>query len=293
VTGGRTLRVLVTGCGGGLGRALALRLAGAGHEVLAGIRDDASGMELARHGAMPVPLDVCDDASVAAAVARAEALGGLDAVVNNAGVEVRGPLEETAVEDFRWQFEVNVLGAFRVTKAVLPGMRRRGRGRLVFVSSLVGGAARPFLGAYSAGKFALEGMAEALRAEVAAFGIGVVVLRPGRFPSGLGASGRPPADPAEGAPYAEGSAGYAAALSRLEPPGYAPTASAMARAVAEAVTGPAPGFRRPVGADAERTAALRGERPYEEFERDFHHVLGLDRPRGVPSLEETDGDRAH
>jgi NAD(P)-dependent dehydrogenase (short-subunit alcohol dehydrogenase family) len=171
-------RVFVTGAARGIGRATTLRLAAAGWDVIAGVRQEADGDELmsANPGpVMTVPLDVTDEAQVAA-LDRALP-DQLDAVVNNAGVVVGGPVEAIPPAELRRQLEVNVVGQAAVTQALLPRLRAS-RGRIVFVSSLSGRVATPLTGAYSASKFALEGMADAMRMELAPWGIKVVLVEP-------------------------------------------------------------------------------------------------------------------
>jgi PPOX class probable F420-dependent enzyme len=274
-----TTRVLVTGCSSGLGRRCAGDLAGRGLTVFAGMRDvrRADGLGGPRPGGGVVhvlPLDVCDDASVDGALARAQQLaGGVDAVVCNAGVEVRGPLEHTDPDDLRWVLETNVVGAHRVVRAVLPAMRAAGAGRVVFISSVVGLAARPLLGAYSASKFAVEGLAEALALETGPFGIQVCLVEPGRFPSRLGDNARIAGDAhRDSTGYARIHAAAAQASARLEPAGYRPDPDAVAEAVHDAVTRPDPPLRIPVGVDATSTADLVGGRRIDAYARLFHPV---------------------
>src|SRR3954470_2564491 len=169
--------VLVTGAARGIGRATALRLAGAGWDVLAGVRNPADGdaLRAASDRITPVTLDVTDADHLAA-------LDGalpdrLDAVVNNAGIVVSGPVEAVPLDEVRRQLEVNVVGQVGVTQAALPRLRAS-RGRVVFVSSLSGRVSTPMTGAYNASKFALEGLADALRMEVRPWGIKVVLIEP-------------------------------------------------------------------------------------------------------------------
>ena len=176
--GRRMPSVLVTGAARGIGRATVLRLAGAGWDVVAGVRRAADGEALtATAGAAgritPLQLDVSDAGQVAA-------LDGalpqrLDAVVNNAGVVVSGPIEAVPPAELRRQLDVNVVGQVAVTQAVLPRLRAA-RGRVVFVSSLSGRVSTPMTGAYSASKFALEAVADALRMELRPWGVRVVLV---------------------------------------------------------------------------------------------------------------------
>ncbi len=170
--------VLVTGATRGIGRATAIRLAEHGWNVFAGVRRAQDGEELtgAQPGRIsPVVVDVTDAEQVAALE---QALPpDLDALVNNAGIVVGGPLEAVPLSELRRQLEVNVVGQVAVTQALLPRLRRT-RGRVVFVSSLSGRVSTPLTGPYNASKFALEAVADALRMEVAPWGIRVAVVEP-------------------------------------------------------------------------------------------------------------------
>jgi len=168
--------VLITGTSSGIGRAVAEHLAAGGHRVVGTARrpDDAE-----RETIPTFPLDVRDDVSVAHLVARfSEEVGRVDVLVNNAGYGLAGPIEETTIEEARAQFETNFFGVVRMTRAVLPLMRKAGGGLIVNVGSMAGLIGLPFQGFYAAAKFALEGFTEALRLEVRPFGIRVVNVDP-------------------------------------------------------------------------------------------------------------------
>lgn len=170
--------VLVTGAARGIGRATVLWLATRGWDVIAGVRrpEDGDSLAEAQPGRVtPVTVDITDNDQVAALDASLPA--SLDAVVNNAGVVVAGPVETTPPDELRRQLEVNVVGQAAVTQAVLPRLRES-RGRVVFVSSLSGRVATPMFGPYNASKFALEGLADALRLELAPWAIRVVLIEP-------------------------------------------------------------------------------------------------------------------
>ena len=168
--------VLITGASRGIGHASAVWLAARGWDVLAGVRDPASAPTAAGAGTItPVRLDITDREQVGALEATLPA--HVDAVVNNAGIVVAGPVEAVGPDELRRQFEVNVIGQAAVTQAVLPRLRAA-RGRVVFVSSVSGRIATPMFGPYSASKFALEAMADALRMEVAPWGIRVALVEP-------------------------------------------------------------------------------------------------------------------
>lgn len=169
--------ILITGCSSGIGRATAARLLRAGHRVYATARRPEVLADLAAAGASTLPLDVTDEQSMVDAVA---AVGEPVAVlVNNAGYGEYGPVEEVALDRVRRQFETNVFGSARLAQLVLPGMRAAGRGRIVNVSSMGGRVTFPLGGYYHASKFAMEALSDVLRAEVAQFGVRVVLIEPG------------------------------------------------------------------------------------------------------------------
>ena len=176
--------VVVTGASSGIGRATALRLAAAGYRVFAGVRrdQDADRLLADAHGeVVPVRLDVTDSGQVAAVADRVatELSGtGLHGVVNNAGATLLGPWERVRLAELRRLLEVNVVGQVAMIQAFLP-LLRRGRGRVVNIGSMGGRVAGPIFGPYAATKFALEGASDALRREVRAQGVRVVVVEPG------------------------------------------------------------------------------------------------------------------
>ena len=170
--------VLITGARQGIGWAASERLADAGWEVYAGVRDEASMKRIADSNARitPVQLDITDPAHIAALErVLPQKLG---AVVNNAAFALLGPIESLSLADLRSQFEVNLLGSVAVTQAVLPRLRAA-QGRIVFVSSTGGRSVVPMEGAYCSSKFAIEGVADALRVELRPWGVKVVVVEPG------------------------------------------------------------------------------------------------------------------
>jgi len=176
---------LITGVSSGLGRAFAIAALDAGHRVIGTVRRDndaKSFAALASDRACPLVLDVTDYDAIPAAVARAEQQAGpVDVLVNNAGYGHEGVLEESSIDDLQRQFAANVFGPVAMTKAVLPGMRERRRGRIVNVTSMGGFITMPGIAFYCGSKFALEGISEALGKEVAGFGIRVTALAPGQF----------------------------------------------------------------------------------------------------------------
>lgn len=248
--------VLVTGARTGIGRASALLLHARGHRVFGTSRHP--GRE-----AMPfrmLALDVTDDAGVEAAVATVlTEAGRIDALVNNAGLVFAGAAEDTAPDEARRVLDTNVVGALRMARAVLPAMRGQGRGVIVNVGSLAGRVGMPFQGLYSASKFALEGLTEALRIEVASFGVTVALLAPGDTATSVvdnRVSAVAARDPAS--PYRHR---FLATLARYEAEERAGIAAeAVAARIAALVEGRAHGPRHVVGPRAQRL--LVGIRPF-------------------------------
>ena len=179
--------VLITGCSTGIGRATALHLAKSGYTVFATARRVESIADLAGQGCTVLPLDVCDEASMRAAVAQVEsAAGAVGVLVNNAGYGSEGPVEEVPMEEVRRQFETNVFGLLRLTQLCLPGMRRQRWGRVVNLSSMGGRMTLPGGGVYHATKYAVEALSDAMRFEVGGFGVDVVVVEPGAIRTEFG-----------------------------------------------------------------------------------------------------------
>jgi len=251
------MRVLVTGCSSGVGRAAALALAARGHAVIATLRrpEDAAALAEAAAGRLEtLLLELSDAAAVRHAVAAVELAGPLDALVNNAGVPCFGAIEELAERRLRQAFEVNFFAAFRLCQAVAPAFRRRGRGVIVNVSSSLGRAALPLYGGYSAGKFALEALSEALHLELAPFGVAVRLLEPGLIATPFAA-----ARGAQQRAAAEGTA-YGALLSGPEPRDLGSLVSspeAVAAALVRMLEEPAGPFRVVVGEDSRRWIEAR------------------------------------
>lgn len=184
---------VVTGASSGIGAATAAALAAAGHPVALGARRTDRVEEVAaaiRDGggeAVALSLDVTDELSVAAfAVSAAAELGEIEVVVSNAGLVAPGVIHETDTDRFGREVDVNLLGAHRLVRALVPGMVARRRGDVVFVSSDVAVRARPFMAAYAAGKWGLEGMAHALQMELEGTGVRASIVRPGPTWSEMG-----------------------------------------------------------------------------------------------------------
>ena len=203
--------VLITGCSTGIGRATAERLAQAGHTVYATARRPESIEDLKESGCRTLALDVTSEESMSAAVAAVEeAEGGIGALVNNAGYSQNGAVETVPLADVRAQFETNVFGLLRMCQLVLPGMRRRGEGTIVNMSSMGGRLTLPGGGIYHATKHAVEAISDAMRFEVSGFGVHVVLIEPGIIRSSFGETAAGSVSAGDG-PYAEFNAAVAEA----------------------------------------------------------------------------------
>lgn len=172
--------ILVTGCSSGIGNACC-ELLSADNLVVGASRRTMQSDRWAY-----IPMDITDDASVKSGInVILSRYGRIDAVVHCAGASLAGPVEETTMSEARAQFETNYFGPIRILKAVLPVMRTQRAGKIVFIGSIGGLIGLPFQAHYSATKFALDGMIEALRNEVLPFGIFITVLHPGNFRTAL------------------------------------------------------------------------------------------------------------
>jgi NAD(P)-dependent dehydrogenase (short-subunit alcohol dehydrogenase family) len=244
---------LVTGASSGIGAACAARLAGAGWRVFAGVRRAGD----APAGTEEILLDVTDEDQVRAAAERIDELHGL---VNNAGIAIAIPLEFIPLEELRRQFEVNVVGQVAVTQAFLPHLRRS-RGRIVFIGSIAGQSALPFLGSYAASKHALEAVADTLRVELRPFGVDVALVQPGTIKTPIWTKSAALADGlANGAGaelaglYGERIAAFRKVAQRRGSKGA--SAEEVARAVEAALTAERPRTRKLVGLDAKVRAGI-------------------------------------
>ena len=171
---------LVTGASAGIGRATVERLLEEGYHVYAAARRVERMRDLEDLGAVALEMDVTREEDVVAGVERIDAeRGGVDVLVNNAGFGLYGAVEDIPLDDARYQFEVNLFGAARLTQLVLPRMRERGAGKIVNISSVGGKIYTPLGSWYYATKHALEGWSDALRWELKHFGIDVIIVEPG------------------------------------------------------------------------------------------------------------------
>ena len=256
--------VLVTGASSGIGEACALRLDRLGHRVFAGVRREADGERLraaASERLQPVLLDVTDAGQIEAAAKQVAAEpGGLQGLVNNAGIGKGGPVEYLPLEDWRTQLEVNVIGQVAVTKAMLPSIRD-GKGRVVFIGSIGGKSSTALTGPYNASKHAIEAIGESLRHELSPWGIWVAVVEPGAVKTPIWDKTREEADrlerdlPEEARDrYSRHIAAVRKALEMQARRGIDP--EQVAKAVEHALFAGRPRTRYPVGIDARLQTAM-------------------------------------
>ena len=246
-----TQRWLITGSSRGIGRALAQAVLDAGHRVIATARDPSQLKDLVdRYGdaVRAVALDVTDpEAADAAMRAAADAFGGLDVLVNNAGYGNLNSVEDTSLDDFRRQIETNLFGTIIMTKAAIPLMRRQRSGHIIQFSSVGGRLGAPGRAPYSAAKWGVEGFSEVLAQEMALVGVRVTIIEPGGFRTDFaGAS----TSLSEGRPEYDAVVGKAARMQR-EYDGRQPGDPARAaRAILEVAALDTPPLRLALGSDA-------------------------------------------
>jgi len=295
-TNGKSKTTLVTGGTDGLGRASAILLAERGYRVFAGSRNGerlAALAKFARERGLPlesVELDVTDDGSVNRAVSEIESKAGpVEVLVNNAGIVIAAAIEEIHIEDMQKQFDTNFLGVLRVTQRVLPEMRRRRWGRIVNMSSIAGKAVLPIMGPYSASKFALEAMSDALRLELSPFGIHVAIIEPGIIPTSIGANAMQLsanyANAAQSSPYGPI---YQAVQKHFEEGvrNASTTPEDCARVVLQAVQDTPPKTRYLVTPDAKMANRMKWLLPDRMFDNGVAKQLGLDKMRAAQEGEE-------
>ena len=267
--GGRN--VLITGASSGIGKATALFLAERGYTVIAtsrvASRLDVLHSEAGHRGAsvIGVELDINSEDSVAFTVPELiERHGAIDALVNNAGFGMWGPVQLLSDEELKSQFETNFFAAVRMMQAVLPAMIEQRRGAIVNISSVLGRIGTPFNGAYVSSKFALEGISESLKTEVQPFGVHVAMVEPGLFRTNF------PDNEIRGKAAGDESSAYSPYIQRqsenhdlFELLGGDPVR--VAKVVHKVIASPSPNFRNPVGIDARAgtlAARLLPERIY-------------------------------
>ncbi|WP_423464813.1 SDR family oxidoreductase [Promicromonospora sp. MS192] len=270
------MRVLVTGTSSGIGSAIAVRLAEHGHDVVAGARRVA---DIPSHPRIrPVELDVTDSAQLAAV---AENMGPLGGVVNNAGINIAGPLEHLSLDRFREQLETNLVGVVAVSQTFLPAIRA-GRGRIVMIGSASGFVATPLLGAYCASKFAVQAIADALRQELAPWELPVVMVNPGSFASHNRATTTAMMNAERAVMGESAERRYGRAMDALVQFNRSVEAASgnperVAAVVERALTARRPQPRYLVGADARLIIALKRLLPTRSMDAVLSRIMGLPR----------------
>ena len=258
--------VVITGAASGIGEACAARLASMGYTVFGTYLTQEEGETMraaARPNVVPLPLDITDERAISEAAGMiAEATGevGLAGLVNNAGIDIPGPLEFMPIESLRRQLDVNVIGQVAVTQAFLP-LLRKGRGRIVMIGSIDGLAVTPFQGAYGASKHALEAISDALRMELVPWGIQVSVVEPGDIATPIWEKSLAKADELlarlpEAAHDLYGPQMRAACATAVKMSGKASPPEIVVEAVVHALTARHPRTRYLVGLDARIRLAL-------------------------------------
>lgn len=257
--------VLVTGSSTGIGEACALHLDSLGFRVFAGVRREADADKLREKSSdrlRPLILDVTDQATIAASakIVEEESPSGLAGLVNNAGIVVAAPLEFVPMEDLRRQFEVNVIGQIAVTQAFVAHVRKA-RGRVVNIGSVGGLVSGPFIGPYSASKFAMEALTDALRIELKPWGIKVAIIEPGNIATPIWQKSLKAADDLRSRVSPESEELYGPEIEAMykysekqDSSGIPPIQ--VAKAVAHALTATKPRTRYLVGADAKIQARI-------------------------------------
>jgi NAD(P)-dependent dehydrogenase (short-subunit alcohol dehydrogenase family) len=258
--------VLVTGASRGIGLATTLAFARAGHRVAAGMRNPGQAPELGEIAAREKlhvsieTMDVDDDSSVNRAIERVvQDIGAIDVLVNNAGIERVGAVEDVSMDDFRSVMETNYFGAVRCIKAVVPSMRERRSGCIVNVTSISGRLSGSPMGPYAASKFALEALSECLAQEVKPFNVRVVVVEPGIVDTSMAARISTDSD---GSRYPNRNRMAALFRSSLQHP---TSPSLVAEKIFEIATGDVTQLRYPVGPDAAPFIAWRQGMSDEEW----------------------------
>lgn len=267
--------VLITGCSSGFGLLAALHFARNGDTVFATMRDTSKAGELERiRDAERLPiqvlhLDVLDESSIVKAVAAA---GRIDVLVNNAGFEIRSPIELADDDEVRRQFDTNVFGLLRVIRAVAPQMRERRSGAIVNVSSLAGVVAVPFAGLYSASKHAVEALSETLYYEMHPFNVRVAIVEPGAFQTSFDDNITRARRFTEDAPYYDLMERFEKSRGVLNT-GEPPDPNDVAKAIYEAAYTESPKLRYLVGADAQMIVGVRKATDFEGFEQAMRKTL--------------------
>jgi NAD(P)-dependent dehydrogenase (short-subunit alcohol dehydrogenase family) len=264
---------LVTGASAGIGEAAARSLVGAGFTVYGTSRRAVAGEE--RDDVVLLPLDVTDDESVASAVREVLGRSGrIDVLVNNAGLGVAGAAEESSIEQARALFDTNLFGSMRMTRAVMPHMRKQGRGRIINVSSVLGFMPAPFMALYAASKHAIEGYSESLDHEVREQGVRVLLVEPAYTKTSFDTNAIPADEPLP--VYARRREVLDVLMGEAIKAGDEP--SVVGEAIVAAATDSRPKLRYPAGPLAGRVSKLRRYAPSTVFDRQIRKNNQLNGP---------------
>jgi NAD(P)-dependent dehydrogenase (short-subunit alcohol dehydrogenase family) len=282
---------IVTGASTGIGRATALLLDAQGYRVFAGVRKDDDARELSKDGSdrlTPVMVDVTDEAQIESAreqVAAAVGDQGLVGLVNNAGVGGGGPIEFMPLDELRRTLEINLIGQVAVTQAFLP-LIRSGRGTIVFIASIGGRVASPFMSPYNTSKFAIEALGESLRHELRPWGIEVAVVEPGSIDTQIWSKGNDQAREQLDEMTEDARRLYGRQLDRFvevinETASRGIPPEKVAEVVHRAIASENPKHRYLVGTDAKIGARLKGTLPDRTFSKLAARQMKM--PTDVPS----------
>jgi NAD(P)-dependent dehydrogenase (short-subunit alcohol dehydrogenase family) len=270
----------ITGASSGLGYALGERVLQSGDRCVLAARSIARMNALAERfpgTALAVELDVTQAGQRVAAVQAAEAqFGAIDVLVNNAGIDFVGAIEEQREQDYRAQFEVNFFAAVAMIRLVLPGMRRRRCGNIVNISSMDGIASLPANAYYSASKFALEGLTEALWQEIEPIGLRAVLVEPGSFRTGIEQRTRPSGEPIDA--YETTSGAFRKLVTTASPDLFPGDPDRAAEAIYEVVVSGSPRHWVILGSDAQRRIGAKLERLRAEFDAGKDMAFSTDFP---------------
>lgn len=261
---------LVTGASSGMGKAFAKALLAEGMTVYAAARRIEQMADLASLGAVPLKMDITHEDEVQAAVQRIEQEhGGVDVLINNAGFGMYGAIEETTIDDARYQFEVNLFGMARLTQLVLPSMREKRTGKIINISSVGGKIYTPLAGWYHATKHAVEGWSDCLRLELRPFNIDVVIIEPGVIATEFGNVMMEPMLKRSGSgPYSKMTHAVAAAMKAYGEQGGASDPQVIVRLMLQAVRAHKPKIRYAGGKYAKPVLFIRkwfGDRVFDRM----------------------------
>jgi len=274
--------VLITGCNGGVGLLSALEFAREGDRVFAGVTDSRLGMSLERsaeaeglHGQIEVlTLDITSERSVLSVLDRImEEEGRLDVLVNATSVVLRGAAHLCSDEEARWQFDHDVFGMLRMVRAVIPIMKRQGRGAIVNIGAVSGHITRPYRGAFAAAKHAVEALTQAMHFELSPFDIRVVMVEPGRFGSGAPQEIRLAAAQTDGSFESDAAARYDAAVQRMTEGTLRIDPNLVARAVRNVTRDQRRRLRHQVGYDDQLLDEVYGSVNFEDYEETMRKSL--------------------